>query len=160
MTTVGGCGPEPNVVAERTIRAEREAVYAWLEDSRNYARSPMVLACPWRRPGTGSRFGADAVRDVYMAAGWYREQITGTVPGRQIDYRVLRSVPPVRQDYSRIILTDRPGGDGPLTHARWEAEVHVLAPLIGGAATRLSAPVASALYGTILGAAERALTVR
>lgn len=153
-----GPAASPNVVAQRLIAAPRHEVYAWLEDSRHYTASPMVAACPWRRPGDAARFGPGAVRDVIMVAGWYREQITTTVPGREIRYRVLRSLPPVRQDLSRITLTDLGTPGQPLTQVRWEVEVEVKVPLVGRLLTRASAPVASALYSTILAAAERHLT--
>lgn len=144
---------QPNVVAERVIAAPRQRVFEWLADSRNYTRSPLVLACPWVRRDDAGGFGPGAIRDVFMAAGWYREEITDIHPGHRIDYRVQRSFPPVTQEFSRVSLTDHKGG----THVNWQVDVTVRVPILGDVLTRASAPVAQRLYGTILSACARSL---
>ncbi|MDO5750927.1 MAG: SRPBCC family protein [Rothia sp. (in: high G+C Gram-positive bacteria)] len=142
------------VVLTRFINAPVQRVYDWFYHSENFTASPIVFISRWN---TG-RWESGSIRDVVMIAGWYREEITAAVPGKHIDYRVVRSIPAVSQEFTRIHCEAQGSG----TLVTWTIELQVPLPAIlpaalGSAMTKAGARMAGILYGSIMGAAARAL---
>lgn len=87
------------VTVVQTINAPLAEVFTWFYRSENFKASPIV-----------------------MLAGWYFEEITAVVSEQQIDYRVVSSFPPVRQDFTRIMFTELSFGQVKVT---WQIELSV-----------------------------------
>lgn len=129
------------------LAAPLPQVFDWFYHSEHFTASPMVFVSRWH---TAAQHDTGAVRDIVMAAGWYREAITAVEPNRFIRYRVLRSFPRVKQKFTEIAFTPAPNGT---TRVTWTVELQTVPALI----TPVGAKLAKLLYGTILRAGKRAL---
>ncbi|MEY8661909.1 SRPBCC family protein [Ligilactobacillus faecis] len=118
------------VTVVQTINAPLAEVFTWFYRSENFKASPIV-----------------------MLAGWYFEEITAVVSEQQIDYRVVSSFPPVRQDFTRIMFTELSFGQVKVT---WQIELSVK-PFSSKRLDRLAGKMARLLYQTILDAGKKAL---
>ena len=135
------------VVVCADIDAPIGQVFDWFYRSENFVQSPMVFVSRWH---TAAQHEAGAVRDIVMAADWYREEITAVEANRFIRYRVLRSFPRVKQEFTEIAFTPAPNGT---TRVVWTVELQTAPALL----TPIGAKLAKRLYSTILRAGKRAL---
>ncbi|MFI6638724.1 SRPBCC family protein [Streptomyces sp. NPDC050504] len=143
------------VTVVRVIDAPIDAVFAWLTTTTHYAKSPLVLRCRLARPGEGAPYGVGAVRLHLWTTGWFRERITGYDAPHATDYVVERSFPPARHEFGRMTFTEVEGG----TRVCWTTRAEMRVPLLGPVLTRLlMRPVVSRSFGSILAAADRALS--
>ena len=131
----------------RNTKCKQPLVFDWFYRSENFTASPMVFASRWH---TAARHETGAVRDIVMAAGWYREEITAVETDRFIRYCVLRSFPRVKQEFTEIAFTPAPNG---ATRVAWTVELQTAPALL----TPIGAKLAKRLYSTILRAGKRAL---
>lgn len=138
------------VTVVQTINAPLAEVFAWFYRSENFKASPIVFRSSWR---TSQRWQTGSKRDIVMLAGWYFEEITAVVSEQQIDYRVVSSFPPVRQDFTRIMFTELRFGQVKVT---WQIELSVK-PFSSKRLDRLAGKMARLLYQTILDAGKKAL---
>ena len=129
-------------------------VFEWFYHSENFTASPIVFLSRWDR----GCWQAGSVRDIVMIAGWYREEITDVIDGQRIDYRVSRSIPAARQDFTRIDFLSEGSG----TRITWTIELDVPVPAFlpdaaGSALANAGARMAGVLYGSIMRSAALAL---
>ena len=109
----------------------------------------MVFSSSWRQ---GSKWQVGAKRDIIMIAGWYAEEITELAVNRFIRYRVNRSLPAVKQEFTEIAFSAL---EKKLTKVIWTIEIEVPTPLLQKPLNHL----AGTLYQSILKAGKRALEV-
>lgn len=139
------------VVIRRDIAASVEEVFTWFYQSEHFIASPIVFVSTWKTP---SRWTKGAQRDIIMIAGWYREEITDVQVNKSIRYRVLRSVPPIRQEFTELAVESI----GPQqTSVTWTIELEVVTPIGKRLLNRLAGQMAKLLYATILKAGKDAL---
>ena len=139
------------VVISQEIAAPVTTVFDWFYRSENYTKSPIVFQSAWRGQ---SRWTKGSQRDIIMIAGWYQEGITAVEAQRFIRYRVNKSFPPVRQDFTE--LSFREVGEGE-TWVTWTIELELALPLVGALLTRLGGAIAKILYRSILKAGKKEL---
>ncbi|WP_020674017.1 SRPBCC family protein [Amycolatopsis nigrescens] len=140
---------------ERVVHAPIEDVFEWLTVTTNYTRSPLALRCHLKQRGAGAPYGVGAVRIHLWVIGWFRERITRYEPPYVTEYVVDRSIPPSRHELGRMTFTEVTGG----TRVEWVTRVEVKFPFIGAFLTRaLARPIIPRVFGTILDAAETALS--
>ena len=134
------------VIVREKIKAPLDQVYAWFLESENFKESPIVFKSSWR----GKRMReAGSVRDIVMMAGWYQEEITKTVKNQGIQYRVLRSFPRVRQDFTEILFEEGDSG----VDLTWTIELEARPAFL----TVLGGRMAAILYGSIMKTGKREL---
>ncbi|UFQ14117.1 MULTISPECIES: SRPBCC family protein [Streptomyces] len=143
------------MTVERVIDAPIDDVFAWLTTTTNYTRSPLVVRCRLTRRGKGAPYGVGAVRGHLWLIGWFEERITAYDPPYATEYVVDRSLPPSRHELGRMTFAEVDGG----TRVRWTTRAEVRVPLLGALLTRrVARPVITRTFGTILEAADTALT--
>lgn len=143
--------PIERVQISREIQAPIEQVFDWFYKSEHFTASPIVFRSAWRGR---SRWTKGSQRDIIMIAGWYREEITAVSPNRSICYKVNRSFPAVRQDFTELAfekIAERQ------TKVIWTIEIEVPTPVGQKLANRLAGQMAKILYTTILTAGKYAL---
>lgn len=128
------------------INASLHDTFVWFDHSENYSASPIVFSSRWRKV----RYLPGARRDIIMIAGWYSEVITQRQPDRLIQYRVLKSLPKVRQDFTQISFT--PLNEN-LTHVEWTVELELPTHWLANLAIK----TAHRLYHSILMAGKKNL---
>ncbi|MEV0354706.1 SRPBCC family protein [Nocardia sp. NPDC050697] len=144
------------ITVERVIAAPVEEVFGWLADAGNYPRSPVVLTARLARPGVGDPYGREAVRVLIWVIGWFRERVTAYRPPHSFEYVVERSFPPARHEGGKVTCAAVPGG----TKVVWTTVAEIRVPFGAGVLTRVVAkPVIAFVFGRVLAAADRALSV-
>lgn len=139
------------VQIQTEIHAPLEETFNWFYHSENFIQSPIVFRSRWTSP---VRWTSGSQRDIIMIAGRYIEEITEVERQQYIRYRVSRSFPRVRQDFTEIQFTAvRPQ----ITRVTWTIEVEVPMPFIGKGLNRLAGKMAEVLYRTILNAGKKEL---
>ncbi|MGI6217546.1 MAG: SRPBCC family protein [Coriobacteriales bacterium] len=141
--------PAKRVQATGEIRGDLEEVFQWFYHSENFTKSPIVFRSRWRPEST--RWVAGSVRDINMIAGWYQEEITDVKENECIRYRVNKSFPEVRQDFTEIHFEETAAGT---VRVVWTIEIEVPGKL----GSRLAEPagkMARTLYGTIISAGKK-----
>ncbi len=141
------------VTIEETILAPLNYTFNWFYKSENFTASPMVFSSSWRQ---GSKWQVGAKRDIIMIAGWYAEEITELAVNRFIRYRVNRSLPAVKQEFTEIAFSAL---EKKLTKVIWTIEIEVPTPLLQKPLNHLAGKIAGTLYQSILKAGKRALEV-
>lgn len=131
------------------IRGTQGQVFRWFYHSENFTKSPIVFRSKWRPDST--RWCAGSVRDINMIAGWYQEEITEVKENEYIRYRVNRSFPAVKQDFTEIRFENTKAGTVRVT---WTIEIEVPGKL-GAKLTGPAGKMARTLYGTIIRAGKK-----
>ena len=129
------------------IAAPLSQVFDWFYHSENFTASPIVFQSRWK---SKERWEAGSIRDIIMIAGWYQEEITAVAPQKFIRYKVNRSFPKVRQDFTEISFEKLENAQMRVT---WIIEVEVTPAFLTG----LGGKMAATLYGTIITAAKKSL---
>jgi hypothetical protein len=143
------------VVVKRVVQSDLASVFDWFYRSENFKKSPIVFKSAWRKEST--RWAEGSVRDIVMIAGWYREEITAVKENEYIQYRVIKSFPSVRQDFTEIRF--RKIGNAQI-EVIWTIEIEVPVPGIGKAMGKAAGKMAGTLYGTIMTAGKKELEKR
>nr|WEJ76211.1 hypothetical protein M8286_08725 [Streptococcus suis] len=91
--------PVERIRISQEIAAPIDQVFTWFYHSENFTASPIVFRSAWLG---NSRWTKGSQRDIIMIAGWYREEIAAVSPNHSISYKVNRSFPAVRQDFTEI----------------------------------------------------------
>ena len=143
--------PVERVRISQEIAAPLDPVFTWFYQSENFTASPIVFRSAWRGK---SRWTKGSQRDNIMIAGWYREEITAVSPNQSICYKVNRSFPAVRQDFTEIafekIAEQR-------TRVTWTIEIEMPSPFGQKWLNALAGKMAATLYQTILQAGQKEL---
>lgn len=139
------------VVVSQEIASPLDDVFLWFYHSENFIASPIVFRSSWRGE---SRWTKGAQRDIIMIAGWYAEEITSVRVNQSICYKVNRSFPSIRQDFTELTFEETENGR---TRVTWTIEIEV--PILVGqrVVNRLAGRMARILYTTILTAGKRSL---
>lgn len=143
------------VIVKKKIHADLHKVFEWFYHSENFSKSPILFKSKWRNDST--KWVKGSVRDIVMIAGWYKEEITDVREDEYIRYRVQRSFPSVRQDFTEIRFEETGKNTVEVT---WTIDIEVPAPVIGKALTKMSGNMAGTLYGTIMTAGKKDLERR
>lgn len=136
---------------EQTLSVPAERVFDVLADHAGYTRFPGVRSAKLTRTGTPAPGGLGAIRELAVGPGWFEEEITAFERPRRIEYRILRSRPPLEHQLGRIDLTPVPEG----VHVVWTSTFRVKLPLVGGLATAIAAGQMSKTFSAALKAAEQ-----
>lgn len=139
------------VQIQTEIQAPLEQVFEWFYHSENFIQSPIVFRSQWMSP---VKWTSGSQRDIIMIAGRYFEEIIEVEEQRYIRYRVNRSFPAVRQDFTEIRFDVV---DPHITRVTWTIEVEVPVPIIGKGLNYLAGKMAGILYRTILTAGKKEL---
>lgn len=142
------------VTIQQDIAAPLEQTFDWFYKSENFTKSPIVFVSSWR---AGSQWKKSSKRDIIMIAGWYWEEITEVKMDQFIRYRVNRSFPAVRQDFTEIAF-EKVGPSQ--TRVTWTIEIEVPTPFAKKTLNKMSGRMAATLYRTILRAGKRELERR
>ncbi|MGX7112663.1 SRPBCC family protein [Gemella cuniculi] len=134
------------------IKAPTPQVFSWFFKSENFIKSPIVFKADWRKKS--SKWIKGSQRDIIMIAGWYFEEITDVKKDIYIRYKVNRSFPTVRQDFTEIAFKKI---DEKTTKVTWIIEIEVPTPVGKKLANRLAGKMAKTLYKTILTAGKKEL---
>ncbi|MGI6212563.1 MAG: SRPBCC family protein [Anaerovoracaceae bacterium] len=131
------------------IRGDLDKVFQWFYHSENFTKSPIVFRSKWRPDS--SRWDVGSVRDINMIAGWYQEEITDVKENEYIRYRVNKSFPSVKQDFTEIRFESTAAGT---VRVVWTIEIEIP----GKFGSKLAGPagkMARTLYGTIISAGKK-----
>lgn len=139
------------VTIQQDIAAPLEQVFDWFYKSEHFTASPIVFQSRWRK---GGQWTKGSQRDIIMIAGWYAEEITQVETNQFIRYRVNRSLPAVKQDFTEIRFEAL---DEDWTQVTWTIEIEVPAPFFQKALNKVAGKMAGTLYQTILKAGKKAL---
>lgn len=139
------------VVISQEIAAPIEQVFDWFYKSENYITSPIVFQSKWH---AGSKWTSGSRRDIVMVVGWYSEEITDVKFNSYIRYRVNKSFPAVKQDFTEIAFEELGKNQTKLV---WTIELKVPLPVIGPVMTQLGGQMAKLLYKTIMIAGKKEL---
>ena len=131
------------------IRGNLDTVFQWFYHSENFTKSPIVFRSKWRPEST--KWCAGSVRDINMIAGWYQEEITEVKENEYIRYRVNKSFPKVRQDFTEIRFESTGNGT---VRVIWTIEIEVSGKF-GSKLTGSAGRMAGKLYGTIISAGKK-----
>ncbi|MFC0265782.1 SRPBCC family protein [Alloscardovia macacae] len=132
------------VAIQDDICTPREEVFTWFYHSENFAHAPLVFRSTW---ATDTQHEAGSERDILMVAGWYHEEITAVDPGHTIHYRVTKSFPSVRQDFTEVLFESICED---ITRVTWTIEVDVPTPWKQTALSQAAGTMARLLYRSIL----------
>ncbi len=87
-----------------------------------------------------------------MIAGWYKEEITSIKKNEYIQYRVVKSIPNVNQDFTEIRFKEI---EDNRVEVIWTIDIEVPVPLVGSLFNQLAGKMSSVLYGTIINAGKK-----
>ncbi len=108
-----------------------EDVFEVLADYEAYVQFPGVRSAKVVRLGSAERNGLGAVREVDLGSAWFREEITAFERPTRLDYRILKSRPPMEHEGGSIRLRSVEGG----TEVTWTSTLRVTYPIVGGLVT-------------------------
>lgn len=139
------------IIISKLIEAPIEETFNWMAHSNNFSKAPWVFSSKWR---DSNNYNVGAVRNIFMLAGWYQEKITAFERNKRIQYRVLKSFPPVKQDFTEMKFEKVSRG----TMVTWTIDIDVLVPIVGPIITQVAGKLAAGLYSSILITGNRVLT--
>lgn len=144
------------MIAERTIDAAPERIFALLADHANYRRFPFITGSALVRAGRDEPDGVGAVRRISIGPTVFVEEITRFDRPHRMDYRITRVNLPLRHDGATILLTETARG----TTVRWSSAMFWTVPAFGPLLDRLAKPLLDHAFGRVLAALDRELTSR
>lgn len=141
------------IVVMHTIPAPIGDVFDVLSDHAGYTAFKGIKGARLLQEGEDDRNGLGAVRRIELGGVWFEEVITAfDRPGR-MDYKILRSRPPIEHELGSIRLETTEQG----TKVTWTSTFRVRIPLIGGWMTGLAANAGEKAFGDMLKAIEKQL---
>lgn len=141
------------IVVKRAIPAPAEAVFDLLSDHAGYAAFPGIQGARLLQAGVAEQNGLGAVRRIELGAVWFEEEITAFSRPNRMDYKILRSRPPIEHQLGSIRLETTEQG----TQVTWTSTFRVRVPLLGGWLTRQAASTGEKAFGGLLKAIEKRL---
>jgi uncharacterized protein YndB with AHSA1/START domain len=136
---------------ERTLRAPAERVFDVLADHAGYVRFPWVRSAKVVRPGTLEPNGKGAIREIQIGPAWFQEEITAFERPTRLEYRILRSRPPIAHQLGRLTFT--PVAEG--VRVAWTSTFQVTLPLVGRLVSALGTRMMSNLFDDALRLTEQ-----
>lgn len=142
------------VTVKHTIKAPPEKIFDLLADHANYKQFPGVKDSKLLTPGKRERNGIGAVRQVDVGAARFVEIITRYKRPTRLDYRIVKSFPPVKHEGGSITLESTPEG----TAVTWTSTIRLKIPLVGNLLTPLLVAQLSKGFLHTLKAVEKRVT--
>jgi len=121
------------ITVQHTIAAPPEKIFDLLADHANYKQFPGVTASRLLQPGKRDKNGIGAVRQVDVGRARFVELITRYKRPSRLDYRIVKSFPPVEHKGGSISLEAADGG----TVVTWTSTIRLKLPVVGGLLTPL-----------------------
>ncbi len=119
--------PMTTILVRRMIPAPIDAVFALLSDHAGYSAFKGIKDARLLKAGSDSPNGLGAVRRIGLGAVWFEEEITAFDPPHRMDYKILRSRPPIEHQLGSIRLQETAQG----TEVTWTSMFRIRIPLIG-----------------------------
>ncbi|WP_077529384.1 SRPBCC family protein [Vreelandella utahensis] len=142
------------IVVERTINAPIEQVFDLLSDHANYKQFDGIRDSWLVKEGTEERNGNGAVRRIDLGAVWFEEEISNFHRPTSMDYRILRSRPPIEHESGQIRLEETEQG----TRVTWTSVFRIRIPVLGRVLSPVAAKAGTKAFGSLLKAIDRKLT--
>ena len=121
------------ITVKHTISAPPEKIFDLLADHANYKQFPGVTASRLLQPGKRDKNGIGAVRQIDVGRARFVELITRYKKPTRLDYRIVKSFPPVEHKGGSISLEPADGG----TLVTWTSTIRLKLPVVGGLLTPL-----------------------
>ena len=141
------------IVVERTINAPIEQVFDLLSDHANYKQFDGIRDSWLVKEGTEERNGNGAVRRIDLGAVWFEEEISNFHRPTSMDYRILRSRPPIEHESGEIRLEETERG----TRVTWTSVFRIRIPVVGRVLSPFAAKAGTKAFGSMLKAIDRKL---
>jgi len=141
------------IVVGRTITAPIGDVFAVLSDHPRYTAFRGIKDARLLKEGDKEPNGLGAVRRIDLGSIWFEEEITAFSPPFRMDYRILRSRPPIEHELGSIRLEETDEG----TEVSWTSTFCVRIPLIGRWITGSAAKTGEKAFARIFKAIETQL---
>ena len=139
------------IQVRRTLRAPADRVFDVLADHAGYAKFEGVRSARVVRPGASEPNGVGAIREIRIGSARFEEEITVFERPTRLEYRIVRSRPPLVHELGRLTFAAVPDG----VHVTWTSTFHVAIPVIGGLATGIAARQMERAFAATLEVAER-----
>ncbi|MCE5292305.1 MAG: SRPBCC family protein [Nocardiaceae bacterium] len=140
------------IFLQRTIKAPVEDVFDAYVDHASWIEVPGVFLAKVVRPGDIEPNGLGAIREIAAPGAWFREAITAFDRPHRMEYKVLKSVPPLRHDLGLVEF--RQAADGTLVS--WTSHFHSKIPFTDG----LLKQVGTQIFSLILRTIDKRLTAK
>ena len=141
------------ITVTHIIKAPPEKIFDILADHANYKLFPGISDSKLLTPGKRDKNGIGAVREVTVGRARFVELITRYKRPTRLDYRIVKSFPPVQHEGGSIKLEQTAAG----TLITWTSTIRLRLPLIGGLLTPLLASQLSKGFLHTLKAVEKRL---
>lgn len=138
------------IIVRHTIPAPIDEVFARLSDHAGYIAFKGIKDARLLKRGSDHRNGLGAVRRIDLGATWFEEEITAFDPPHRMDYRILRSRPPIEHELGSIRLEETAQG----TEVTWMSRFRIRIPLIGRWLTGPAANAGEKAFSRMLKAIE------
>ena len=142
------------ITVKHTIKAPPEKIFDILADHANYKQFPGVSNSRLIQPGKREKNGIGAVRQIDVGRARFVELITRYKRPTRLDYRIVKSFPPVKHSGAGITLEAGPEG----TLVTWTSTIQLRLPVVGGLLTPLLTAQLSKGFLHTLKAVEKKLT--
>ena len=139
------------IEVSRTIPAPIQNVFDVLSDHAGYAAFSGIKGARLLKPGADNVNGLGAVRRIDLGGVWFEEEITVFDPPCRMDYRILRSRPPIEHENGSIRLEETEHG----TRVTWTSKFRIRLPLIGRWMTGPAANAGEKAFSGMLKAIEK-----
>lgn len=121
------------ITVQHIIKAPAEKIFDILADHANYKQFPGVRDSRLMQPGKRDKNGIGAVRQIDVGRARFVEIITRYKRPTRLDYRIVKSFPPVKHQGASITLEATPEG----TVVTWSSTVRLKLPVVGKLLTPL-----------------------
>lgn len=105
------------------------------------------------KEGTEEPNGNGAVRRIDLGAVWFEEEISNFNRPTSMDYRILRSRPPIEHESGQIRLEETAQG----TRVTWTSVFRIRIPVVGRVLSPFAAKAGTKAFGSMLKAIDRRL---
>lgn len=121
------------ITVQHTIQAPPEKIFDILADHANYKQFPGITGSRLLQPGKRDKNGIGAVRQIDVGRARFVELVTRYKRPTRLDYRIVKSFPPVQHQGGSITLEAGPHG----TVVTWTSTIRLKLPVVGGLLTPL-----------------------
>jgi hypothetical protein len=142
------------ITVRHTIQAPPEKIFDLLADHANYKQFPGVTGSRLLQNGKREKNGIGAVRQIDVGRARFVELITRYKRPTRLDYRIVKSFPPVQHQGGSITL--EAGAEGTLV--TWTSTIRLRLPVVGGLLTPLLTAQLSKGFLHTLKAVEKKLS--
>lgn len=141
------------ILVRRTIPAPIDEVFARLSDHAGYTAFRGIREARLLTAGNTNPNGLGAVRRIGLGTVWFEEEITAFEPPYRMDYKILRSRPPIEHELGSIRLQETEQG----TEVTWTSTFRIRIPVIGRWMTGPAARAGEKAFSGLLKAIDKQL---